>query len=396
MPDYGVTATGFARKGQAEILEGIVGRQRATLDPAIDTSEHEVIGNLNGSVAPALAELWEKLQDVYDALDPDKATGASLDAVAALTATRRGAATYSTVTATVNLEPGASIAIGEAIASVDGNAEARFANAAVMANDGEDAADFEVVFAATSTGPVVANADTLTVKETSPTGWNSITNALDAELGEDVQQDAPFRLSREAELAAQGGGTLVGIAADLRQLDGVISVSPLENDRHVTDENGLPPHSFEMLVLGGDDAEIAASIWGNKPAGIRPYGSTVVTVEDSEGEEHTVGFTRPTEVLIYVGLEVIDGDDYAGDEAVRAAIVAAFETPCEPGYLEIADAVYASRAVCAALEVEGVLDVRATVSLTPVAYPSGSASLEMGTREIGRFDTSRIQIGAFD
>jgi hypothetical protein len=73
----------------------------------------------------------------------------------------------------------------------------------------------------------------------------------------------------------------------------------------VTQSYGRPGKSFEIVVLGGDDADIAEAIWESKPAGIQSYGTTTETVTDDEGNEWTISFTRPTQVPIYVAITLV-------------------------------------------------------------------------------------------
>jgi uncharacterized phage protein gp47/JayE len=400
MPDYGVTPEGFRLKPFDVILADIVGRQRGTIDAGIDTSEHEVLGNANASIAMSIAEAWEAIQDVNDQLDPDAAEGASLDAVASLTATTRDGASYSRVLATVTLGAGGVLLDGTHQASVAGNPAARFA-AEIEAGFIFSFAggEYDVWFVAIEPGPVVANAETLTEIDTPIAGWLSITNDEDATLGSAIESDEAMRIRREEELAAQGGGTFDGMRGEILQVAGVTACSILENLSDVTDVNGLPPHSFEALVLGGDDDAIAAVIWKNKPLGIESYGSTVVDVEDSLGDEHVIRFSRPAEVRVYVAVNLLEvnEDTFGGNDAVREAIRSSAETPGQPGFLGIGVDVIARRLESAVLDkhdgVSGVIDLDIGVAIAAITLPSsGARSHAIGPREIATIDTGDVYV----
>lgn len=81
----GVTNTGFVPKRLGEIITGL--RESAVpifqdLVPpgeAVDTSDTSTIGRLIGLVSTDLDELWQALQQVYQAFDPNSATGVALD-----------------------------------------------------------------------------------------------------------------------------------------------------------------------------------------------------------------------------------------------------------------------------------------------------------------------------
>lgn len=65
---------------------------------------------------------------------------------------------------------------------------------------------------------------------------------------------------------------------------------------------GRPGHSFEIVVAGGTNDAIAKAILGAGPAGIQPYGSTVVQELDNFNNLYNIGFSRPTETPIYVSI----------------------------------------------------------------------------------------------
>jgi hypothetical protein len=397
----GLTTDGFETKTLADILASIVARQRATIDTNLDTTEFEIIGQLNDIYASELAELWEVAQEVYDSFDPDKAVGQQQDSLYSLTATLRLGARKSTVVARVTLEPGTNIAAGDAVASVAGsNSTTRFQNRDPMVNTTGATSLFDVLFVAQVFGPVAANATSLTVKETSPIGWTAITNPLDAELGSLIESDSAYRTRRVRELAAQGGGTFPGMRADLLQLSTVRAAIVIENDSDDT-VAGLPPHAFECVVRSdagaGDEANVAALIWGNKPLGINPFGAITVSVPDSEDVLHAVSFSRPTELQIYLSLRLLtDPATYPGDVATKAALVLTAEDTTARGFLDVGVDVYAGRLIAAAMAQPGVLNAEARVALVPItSFDTAPVAVAVAQREIATLDTSRISIGAF-
>lgn len=394
---WGLTPDGFVAKTLEEIEAGFVQQQRDNIDPAIDTSQFGLIGQLNGIMASEIASLWELAEAVNDSQDPNKAGGASQDALYSLTGTTREDAQPSLVMCDVTLQPGTAIGVGEAIASVVGKPSSRFANAAPMVNAGGFVATVSVLFEALEPGPTVANANTLTNRETLITGWESVTNPEDAQLGSNIESDAEYRQRREDELFAQGGGTVDGIRADLLQLETVVAVNVIENTDTVP-VGGLPPKSFCAIVRSDpgadDDQAIADCIWENKPAGIQAFGTEMVVVTDSEGGAHAVGFSRPAETDVYVALRLTTDASYIGHDALKTILVASAETPNTPGYLDVGVDVYAGRFVTVAMQQRGVLNAEARVSFDSADYATGVPSLAIAPTETAVLDTGRISIVA--
>jgi len=118
-----------------------------------------------------------------------------------------------------------------------------------------------------------------------------------------------------------------------------------------------------------------------------------VVITDTEGVEHTIGFSRPTETPVYVALRLtVVGADYGGDAAMREAIVASAETAGTPGYLDVGEPVYAGPFVTVALAQPGVRNAECRVSLTSSDYATGLPSVTVSQREIGTLDTTRISV----
>lgn len=105
MADYGVLDTGFVVKRLNEILTS--DRARAVTlfqdlvmpGDVVDTSDSSILGRLIGIVSPAEADIWEAAQEVYDAFNPNSATGVALDNLVFLGGLTREDPTYSTAQA---------------------------------------------------------------------------------------------------------------------------------------------------------------------------------------------------------------------------------------------------------------------------------------------------------
>lgn len=105
MADYGVLNTGFVVKRLNEILNS--DRARAVTlfqdlvlpGDVVDTSDSSILGRLIGILSPAEADVWEAAQQVYDAFNPNSATGVALDNLVFLGGLTREEPTYSTAQA---------------------------------------------------------------------------------------------------------------------------------------------------------------------------------------------------------------------------------------------------------------------------------------------------------
>jgi uncharacterized phage protein gp47/JayE len=254
-----------------------------------------------------------------------------------------------------------------------------------VTNSGGVAADFSVAMQAAEKGPVRAPSGTLTEIVTSVVGWNSVTNALDEERGQDVEADADLRVRREEEIRAQGSSNIDAIVNALEDVEGVIDVVGTDNE---------DTRSFSVVIWDGDPAEaddndIAQAIWDNKPAGIPSEGDENGTAEDSRGDEHTVAFSRAAGVDMYFEIDLdIDTETYPldGDDQIKEAIVAYGDSHYKIGTDVVPSALYG--AIHAIDGVEAITALR----LGNTASPVNTAPYPVTSVQIALADTSRIVI----
>lgn len=239
-------------------------------------------------------------------------------------------------------------------------------------------------------GALVALSGDITTIATPLGGWQSAINILDADLGQADETDEALRIRRDLELSASGAGTPEALRADLLQVDGVEAVTIFYNDTDTTDAEGVPPHSVEALVRGGENADIFALLRENVAAGIGIHGAIVESfylLLDQPVPRHTA-FSRPTEVNIYVVINVTRDIDFIGVDIgpLIAAKIVEYGDAQATGKNAVASAISAQ-----AFKVEGVIDVTACFIGTAPA-PASSTTIAISSRQLAVFDTSRITV----
>jgi hypothetical protein len=397
MTDFGVTDTGFVKKTLPDILAALRAAQHASpeIGPNMDLSDLAPLGQVNGTVGSEIAELWEIGQEAFASFDPEQAADYALTALSSLTGTPRRAATYSVSPVTLTLDAGADVPAGSLVA-VLGRPDLLFALDTQVQNLTASPDDFDTTATCTQSGPIVANAGTLTVIVNAVSGWTAVTNATDAEQGRVADNDITLRQRRADQLALRGGSTVAAIRADLLdvethpELDGISEVLVLENTTDAYNAEGLPPHSFEVVLDDGvvptvDNDDIAQSIFETRPAGIPSFGDETGDALDENGVTRAELFSRADLLDVYVDLTLTVGPNFPsdGNDQVQAAIVA------KGSELKIGGDVIALQIRAAALGVSGVTDVPTfAIGFSPA--PTLADNLPVGTRQRAVFDTSRI------
>jgi uncharacterized phage protein gp47/JayE len=179
-------------------------------------------------------------------------------------------------------------------------------------------------FSAEDAGYITLAINALTNIQTPISGWISVINETSPNLGRNLETDEELRIRRRASVSLIGAGTVEAIRAKVANLPGVSSVVLIEN---ATDQtvNLLPPHSFECLVAGGNDNEIASTIWQTKGAAISTYGNVTIEVPDSTGNLQTISFSRPVYLYIYVDITLVKDESkfpINGNDIIKNNVVA--------------------------------------------------------------------------
>lgn len=176
----------------------------------------------------------------------------------------------------------------------------------------------------TETGVVSQDPNTITSIQSPIVGWETATNPYAAVEGREIETDSELRSRYTLAKFQDSVNTYESIYAAILKLDGVEQSIIYENETDATlGSPPLPPHSFYVIVRGGNSIDIAQAIWDNKPAGIATYGSVVETVTDSQGVNHTIKFDRPVDVPIYIEVHLTKDSEYPvdGDAQIKTAII---------------------------------------------------------------------------
>lgn len=387
-----VTAEGLTIRTKEEILAEIFSRWRSK--PALGAdflaSPDAPQTQIAETIAEMLAEIEEAMQALTAAYSRSGAYSQWLDDAGERVGVPRRRASRSTVTATAGLNAGVTLPAGSQ-ASDSTDPEELYETTIDVSNTTTSPSTFAVPMRAVTPGSATyVIAGQLTVIATPYAGWTSITNAEDATAGQDLEGDEAYRLRIAEALSTAGTGTVDAIRSALIVLDGVTAASVLENTTSAVDADGVPAHAFEAVVLGGDKDEIAQAIWENKPAGIFAAGSVTSGIAfDTLGESHTVRFSRPTSVPIWIDLVLdVDADTYPGHTAFKEAVVLEFQA-----FHGLGQDVFRFKLADLVFNVAGVENIT-TLELGTTSSPSGTADITIDARELATFATTRLTVTA--
>jgi uncharacterized phage protein gp47/JayE len=280
MPEiFGLTEQGFKAKDFTAIKNDLEAELRREVDPDLHFGEGSVAGILTAIVANQARQVWEVAQGLYHSLQPHTATGLALDALCSITGTYRRKAAYSRAKAMVTLDSKMALPKDSRIQTINGHL---FKVTAEVRNKEPFRADIEADLIAEDVGPINASAKTVAKIMTPVAGWSKAVITHIYETGRFDETDDELRLRRIAELRAHGSSTAQAIRARLMSLDHVEAVHIKESAQ-----------SFEVIIKGGKDEEIAQTIWQCKPLGVETSGTTLIAILDSLEQYRTIRFSRP-------------------------------------------------------------------------------------------------------
>ena len=380
---FGLSETGFNRKRLADIKDEIETELKNIWGDNIDLTPQSNFGQLVGIFSERFALAWELSEGVYLSQYPSTATGVQLDNVVQLNGITRQNATKSTVALTISGTDGTTIPAGSLVSVV--NTENKFVTLSEVVIAG---GSVSVIGEAENAGAVQATAGTITVIETPIFGWQSVTNAGDAEVGQNMETDAELRARRVASTMFLATNMVDSLFAQLSNIDGVLDALVLDNKTDIVDANGIPAHNFMAIVEGGDNADIAQAIWNNTPQGVDSHGSTTEQITDAQGFSQDVNFTRPTIVPIYHRIDIttnIAEFPGTGVSDIKQAV-----TNYGEAQFKIGDDVVLSEFYGAINTIPGILSIDLRIGLA--ASPTGTSNLPITITELSDYDTTQVEV----
>lgn len=387
---------GYVAPRLADVRASLRATARNVFGAGVALDSDSVIGQLVDVHALAIADLYSLTQAVYDALDPGKAEGMSLDALSEIVGVFREPETHSAVVLVITGTPATTIPAGSIYRTPEG---ARWITQqeVIIPGGGEVSVNAE----AEDPGPVDAGADSITEAVTVVGGVDTITNPSTPTLGRFSQTDVALRQARRRSLRVTGAGSDGAIAARIEEMPEIDQAVCVSNRTSSPDALGIPPKGYRVIVWPDPAPDypaptpaalrVAGIIWETGPAGGGGSdGAQAYQVTDVAGVQQTVRFSPATLLPAHVNAALTTGPGYPldGDDQVAAAIVA---TAAD---LRIGASLRLIRILSAVAQIEGVLG--AVITAKAGEPPSGgdTADIEATMAEIIRIDADDVEVSS--
>ena len=302
--------TGFSVSETSDIRDGVakdwVTAFKEQGRPDLDTDPETPQGQVIDSQTAAIHQKDVELAFLAQQFNPQTASGRWQDALAKIYFISRKPAINSTCVCTLTGINGTTVTAGALIRSNYDQTLWSLNKDATIGSDGTTTA----TFTCQSEGAIQAGVATLTQIVTAIPGWDAVTNATAAEVGQLVESQAAFEARRYQSVALNGRSITTAVYARVAEVDSVIAAYVTDNKTNVNktiDGYTLSPHSIYVAAIGGADEDIAKAIYNSVSAGCDYNGNTTVNVTDpNTGAIEAVTFMRPTQLSLYVKVTLQD------------------------------------------------------------------------------------------
>jgi len=391
---------------QEQILDAMVADAKEYFGEDLKDDDLATIRLFYAPIAVQFAEAQDDIGLVLQSAQIEYAQDDQLDLLTALIGVERDPATTATGEVTFSREEAAS-------------QDYTIPNGTIVQTDSNEPTKYEttesVVLSEGSTSQVApiegltagvdgnTGSNTVTILSSPPAGIESVTNPSEITGGTNIETDDSLRSRAQEELATGSRASAQALIYGARALDGVESVSIFINDTNVdnTGSGGLPDHSFELVVLGGNKQEVGQMILETKAAGDTSWGGSngvEVTVEGDlpNGQTHPVSYSEPNAVTIYIDVDLKKTDEFAGEHAVRDSIVEYIGGlnsggNQDMGEILVGDDVLYGKVEYAIRDVAGVYDIN-SLTVGTADGPTGTSDIAISDSDVATTDATNDSV----
>lgn len=313
--------------------------------PALDVSAPSPAGQLIDSQTAAIAAKDGQILYLAGQFNPETAAGRWQDALAKIYFLDRKIAQPTIVTCLCTGIAGTVIPKGALVKTAEG-VSLEASNAGTIGQTGTA----NIIFQTVEKGPVEIGAATVTQIVTLVPGWDSVTNPAAGVTGRLEETQAAFEARRKASVAANAHGSAAALYGALANIPEVVALTVLENYTFNTSTQwgvAISPHSFYISIYGGDDTEIAKTIYEKKDAGAGTTGTTAVYYIDPNFGNAVYKYNIVRPLPLAFGVKVVVRSTAAtpadAEALIKTAVENNFNGEGGAGRLAPASVVYASR-----------------------------------------------------
>lgn len=389
IPTIEFTPQGLVLPTEREILDGVLNDLDQAFGGNLNKNLETPQGQLASSLAAIIANKNNQIAWLVNNLDPVYSEGIMQDAIARIYFIERKGQINSTAEVIFNGLAGTVIPKGFEVRDTQSNIWKTVKEVSILI-DGNVSVQVE------AQGVFNAAAHTITEIQQSIVGLDRVDNPADAIIGTSIETRADFAQRIKDSVAINALGMPAAVYGKLANLSGVQDCYVVDNKKGAPVQIGstnytLAPHSIYAAVLGGDDSEIAQTLWKYSGNGCDYNGNTTITITDDRypvpKPTYEIQFMRPNATPLYFRVKV--KRSIVGNYAtlVKDEIVRAFN---HENKAKIGEEIYAISYVSGLVNILGagyLLDV--DVGLNQTSYAD---SVQLGIDQYPTISAENIRV----
>ena len=326
---FGMTDTGFKPKRFADVLESLTERIKGISDPKtgeypfVNETADGLLMQFTSIIAEEIATCWEQAYLASVQYDPQNASGVALRGLVQINAINPSYGSYTQIPMTLGGTEGTVIPEGSRISSTDGSQVYQTENAVTIPNSGS----ITVNAICTEVGPNNPEAQTIIKIQTPIFGWTFASNGLANSVGTNADTDTDLHIKQSRATSATSYRQVDAIIAGIMAVPGVTYARLYVNKTLTTDDRGISGKTLAPVVVGGVDKDIA-DVLRLKAGSLDNFQGNLATPIQYVGELgdiQEITFYRPTEIPIYMSIDITVTDSAAYPEdapdQIKQAIV---------------------------------------------------------------------------
>jgi len=396
MPTFGMTDQGFVPKRLSDILSSITGKVKEITDengnkPFINESADSIFGQFSQILSEELSICWEAAYAASTQYDPPNAHGEPLRGLVQINGINPSYGSVTQISMTLSGTPGTFIPEGSMISNQDGSEMYLTVNSVTIEGTGTVTVNANC----TEKGPKNPASNTIIAIKTPVYGWSGATNTATNSVGTYPDTDAQLHVKQERATSATAYRQVDAIAAGVLNVDGVKWVRLFVNNTLSTDLSGITGKTIAPVVVGGSDEEVAEALRLKCGTLDNFQGTTEVTYTGELGDTQVVKFYRPTEVPIYISINISQTENSSFTSAkiplIKQAIVdySEYDQSGKTGFPPGMDVIL-SRLYTPINSVEGFKVNSLTIGKTAGSLASSDIAIDWN--EIAKFSVDNITI----
>lgn len=297
--------TGMSAQDTATIRQGIVDDWNAVFsdeNATLNTESESPAGQIIDSMAVLCTAKDSEFLELGNNFNPKTSAGVWQDAIGAIYFLQRKTAEPTVVTCQLTGLSGTVIPASSIIQNDDG-IKLESVGAVTIGANGTAEVEFQTI----DTGAIPIGAGSCNRIITVIAGWDTVTNAVAGTLGREVESRVAFEKRRALSVAYNSHGSRLALQSALSAVNGVLDCLVLENKlgTPVTKQGvAMISHSVAICIYGGEDGDIAETIYNKLDAGCGTNGETTVTYVSEDTAVNNYQIIRPNPTNLYVAVTI--------------------------------------------------------------------------------------------